>query len=359
MRTGIDISQVVYGTGVSQYTKYLVEAMLAIDQENEYILFGGALRRIGELQKTITLTQNAKLKTYPIPPTLAHILWNKLHVFPIENLTGHLDVFHSSDWTQPPSKAYKITTVHDLAPILFPETSNPDIVDAHRARLEWVKKEVDRVIAVSSATKKDLVEHLGFNPEKIVVIPEAGKPGMQKVHNNEVEDIRKKHKIAGPYLLAIGANPRKNLSNIGRAYASIKREYPDLKLVVVGSSWVKNPQQEGVIYTGSVSESELPALYGGAEALVYTTLYEGFGQPILEAMQMKCPVVTSNISSMPEVAGNAAVLVNPTEPEDIEKGIREVFKNPKKWTEKGKERAKQFSWQDTAKLTLRVYRGEL
>ncbi|KKQ96568.1 MAG: hypothetical protein UT23_C0029G0007, partial [Candidatus Woesebacteria bacterium GW2011_GWA1_39_12] len=107
MKIAIDISQSIYGTGVSWYTRSLVENLLTLDDQNEYLLFGGSLRRLGELRKF------AKGKYYPIPPSLADFIWNRLHVLPIENLIGEVDVFHSSDWTQPPSKAFKVTTVHD------------------------------------------------------------------------------------------------------------------------------------------------------------------------------------------------------------------------------------------------------
>src|SRR3989337_3862196 len=144
MKVGIDISGVIYETGVSVYTKNLVENLLKIDTLNEYVLFGGSLRRFGELQgKALSLLAkrpNCKATIYPIAPSLAHFLWNRLHVFPIENLVGKIDVFHSSDWTQPKTKAFSITTIHDLVPLLYPKLSHPKIVSTHRARLKWVIK---------------------------------------------------------------------------------------------------------------------------------------------------------------------------------------------------------------------------
>ena len=121
MKIGIDISQVIYGTGVSTYTENLVKALLLQDKKNEYLLFGGSLRRRADLKTFVSeLKGNFESKFFPIPPTLGDILWNRLHILPIEKLVGDLDVFHSSDWTQPPSKAFKVTTVHDLIPLKFP-----------------------------------------------------------------------------------------------------------------------------------------------------------------------------------------------------------------------------------------------
>ncbi|MEK7518706.1 MAG: glycosyltransferase family 1 protein, partial [Patescibacteria group bacterium] len=125
---------------------------------------------------------------------------------------------------------------------------------------------------------------------------------------------------------------------------------------VVGRLWETLPQDQNIIPVGHVPQNDLVALYSGAEALVYASLYEGFGLPILEAMQAGCPVATSNISSMPEVAGDAAVLVDPREPQDIAKGIEKVLSNRESWIKKGFARAKEFSWERTAKRTLEVYR---
>lgn len=109
MRICIDVSQIVYGTGVSVYTRNLIQNLLKIDQKNEYVFFAGTLRRKADVLRFVP-----DAKVFPIPPTLADIIWNRTHVLPIEKLVGKIDVFHSSDWTQPPSNAFKVTTVHDL-----------------------------------------------------------------------------------------------------------------------------------------------------------------------------------------------------------------------------------------------------
>src|SRR3990167_2162611 len=155
MRVAIDISQIVYGTGVSVYTKNLVENLLRIDRENDYVLFAGSLRR-----KKDVLSIFPDARVFPIPPTLADLLWNRLHTLPIEKLIGNIDVFHTSDWAEPPSRAFKVTTVHDLAPFLYPNLFPRDIirniVDAHKYKLSWVRKETKRIIVPTYATKKDL-----------------------------------------------------------------------------------------------------------------------------------------------------------------------------------------------------------
>ncbi len=353
MRICIDVSQAVYGTGVGDYTKNLVTRLLQVDLKNEYALFGGALRRRGELQQLFPPTKNSTLKSFVFPPTIADIFWNNLHTLPIEKFVGDIDLFHSSDWTQPPTRAFKVTTIHDLAPLRYPQYTPKKILEVHKRRLGWVAKEVDRVIAVSSFTKQEAVELLKINPEKIVVIPEAGDERLAHASSDEIERVMKKYKIPQEYLLVVGTNPRKNLPNITQAFKALRDKYR-LSLVVVG----KKPDEfyeRGIIFTGFTNFEDLSALYSGAAALVYASLYEGFGQPILEAMKLGCPVITSNTSSLPEVAGDAAVLVNPTKTGEIVDGIVEIVRNREKWAKKGRQRAKEFSWEDTAKLTLRVY----
>lgn len=374
MKVGIDISPIVYETGVSWYTKNLVKALLKIDKTDEFVLFGGSLRRLKKLgtalsnyhttpipQKGIgqAVRGSYSVKALPIPPTLADFLWNRLHVFPIEWLIGKVDVFHSSDWTQPPSRAYKVTTIHDLVPLRFPEISHPKIVGAHKARLKWVKKEVDKIIAVSEFTKKEIVELLDIDPTRIAVIHEAPDSDVKPIGKEKIEKTKKRLGISGDYLLVVGTDPRKNIPAIIQAYRKVCRHMTGTDLVIAGKPWGSIPDTEGVNVLGHVKRKELVSLYSGAQALIYTSLYEGFGLPILEAMQVGCPVVTSNISSMPEVAGDAAVLVDPRVPGEIVAGIEKVISDRKKWVERGKKHVKQFSWEKTAKQTLEVYKREL
>jgi glycosyltransferase involved in cell wall biosynthesis len=354
MKIAIDISQVIYGTGVSVYTKNLVDNLLKIDKENEYILFAGSLRRKGDV-----LSMYPSAKVFPIPPTLADLLWNRLHKFPIEKLIGQIDVFHTSDWAEPPSSAFKVTTVHDLAPFLYPNLFPRDIirniVDVHRHKLSWVREETKRIIVPTLATKKDLI-NLDFKEEMIRVIPESIPGNFKKVEKEEITKVLRKHKIFGDYVLSVGVDPRKNTENIIKAFehSSAGR---DLKMVLVGSpKYMKIKDARNVRILGKVETDDLIALYSGASALIYPSLYEGFGLPILEAMACGCPVVTSNISSMAEVAGDAAILVDPYKVDSISDGIEKVLRGPKSYIEKGLKRVQDFSWEKTARATLEVYK---
>lgn len=175
MRIGIDISQIVYeGTGVGSYVRKIVAALLAIDKTNDYILFGSSLRQRQKLIDFYRSVRNPRvtLRIILIPPSILDVLWNTLHILPIEALIGPVDVFWSSDWTQPPLKnARGITTIHDLTVIRYPESfGKTNIVDVQKRRLLWAKKECRHFLCDSDTTKKDITELLGISQEKCTVV---------------------------------------------------------------------------------------------------------------------------------------------------------------------------------------------
>jgi glycosyltransferase involved in cell wall biosynthesis len=357
MRIAIDVSQIIYGTGVSNYTLNLVENLLKVDKENEYVLFGGSLRRFTELKqkcKRICGKENCDAEIFPFAPAVADIVWNRLHIFPVEALVGKIDIFHSSDWVQPPTSAYKVTTIHDLVPIKYPKLSDPKVVSVHRARFKRVKRQVERLITPSESTKKDLID-LGVDNKRIVVIPEAPNSVYKVVQRKKVDNLKKRLRIPGKYFLSVGLSPRKNTQRIIKAFRKIKND--NLKLVIVGKLGTKQAQERGVIYTGYLPSSDMPALYAGAEALVYPSLYEGFGLPILEAFACRTPVVTSNVGSMKEIAKCASVMVNPYSIESIAEGMKRSIKEREKFVKRGTRELRKYSWKKTAKKTLQVYRS--
>lgn len=169
MRIGIDISQIAHeGTGVANYLKNLVENLLRIDKENEYILFFSSLRKsiFNKFPNS-----NFQIRTFKFPPTLLDLLWNRLHILPIEWLIGDVDVFLTSDWTEPPSKkAKKVTILYDLSVYKFPQEMDKKIVQTQKRKLNWVKKESNMIICISEATKKDAMETLGIEEKRLKVI---------------------------------------------------------------------------------------------------------------------------------------------------------------------------------------------
>lgn len=354
MKIAIDISQMVYGTGVSVYTRELVTNLIKLYPDNEYILFGGSLRRRRELVDFADNFHKAKRKIYPIAPTASSFIWNRLHVLPIEYLIGSFNVFHSSDWSEPPSRHNKVTTIHDLSQILFPKETPQKIVITHQRKLSWVLKESRAVIVPSLATKRDAIK-FGIEAKRLHVIPEALRGSTKKASVEEIARIRKKYNLENKYALAVGTKPRKN---IVRAYEAVKLASKDTgirQLVVVGENHFEKLSH--AICTGRVDDNELNALKTGASVFLYPSLYEGFGLPILEAFKCETPVVTSNISSMPEVAGDAAVLVDPYSVKSIAEGMLKAVVNRSTLVRKGKKRLSHFSWEENAKKTMDLYKS--
>ena len=172
MKIGIDISQLAYsGTGVATYLQNLIEKLIASDKENEYILFYSSLRKnLPTFKVQHVLSRNITIRQFRFPPMLLDILWNRLHILPIEWFIGPIDVFISSDWTQPPSKAKKLTIVYDMVVYTYPRETAQKIVDVQKRRLHWVKKEIDKIICISYATKKDIVDILHIPENRISIV---------------------------------------------------------------------------------------------------------------------------------------------------------------------------------------------
>lgn len=176
MKIGIDISQVVYeGTGVASYVKNLVEKLIENDPKNEYVLFFSSLRRniYSQANGSIFNFQkepNVTIKAFKMPPKLLDLFWNTLHIFPIEWFIGNVDIFISSDWTQPPTKkARKATIIYDMIIYKHPKETAKEIINVQKRRYFWVKKEIDIVFCISEATKKDAIEILGLPESKLAV----------------------------------------------------------------------------------------------------------------------------------------------------------------------------------------------
>lgn len=364
MKIGIDISQSVYhGTGVASYTRNLVTNLLKIDKTNEYILFGSTLRRQKDLKNFLdTLPKRSGIirKTFSLPPTVLELIWNRIHAVAVESFIGKMNVFHTSDWTDPPAQAPKVTTIHDLVVYKYPESLPNRIIETQRRKLAWVKKESGAVIADSESTKSDIVHLLEIPDEKIKVVHLGVDKNFSPPSQVRIKEVRKKYRIFGNYLLCVGTiEPRKNLERVISAFQ--KLDPPHTMLVIAGNpGWGnKIARLVNMKVIGFVPDDDLPALYGGAICFVYPSLYEGFGLPVLEAMSSGCPVVTSDRGSLKEIAGKATVVVNPESTQSIAEGIESIlnlaYSKRRQLIEAGISQARKFSWEKTARDTLKVY----
>ncbi|MBI5621234.1 glycosyltransferase [Candidatus Gottesmanbacteria bacterium] len=176
MKIGIDISQIVHeGTGVGRYVRKLVKALVQADGKNEYVLFGASLRKFtifaAYFREVSKLNPRVQLVTVPIPPTILEFIWNTLHIVTVEWFTGPIDVFWSSDWTQPPlARAKGVTTVHDVSFLRYPKTFAKKIIDVQKRRFVWVKQECKAILCDSEATKKDVMKLLGIQKDIVRVV---------------------------------------------------------------------------------------------------------------------------------------------------------------------------------------------
>ena len=368
MKIGIDISQTAYfGTGVAAYTRLLVASLLEIDRNNQYVLFAGSWRRRGVLTKYLkSLPTNANFHpaVLPLPPTALDLIWNKLHIVGVERFVGKVDIFHTSDWTEPPAKAKKVTTIHDMLVYKYPEYLNRRIVETQKRKLAWVKKEAAAILTDSVATKLDVIKYLKIPEEKIHVVYLGVAINYYPRPKDEVARVKLKYGITGEYILAVGTRePRKNLDRIKTSFGKLKLK--DYTLAISGAyGWGKDIMpDDNVKLLGYVDETDLPAIYTGATGFIYPSLYEGFGLPVLEAMACGVPVVTANSGSLAEITGDLAITVDPEAETDIAVGIDKVINlSAAKRTEisdAGRKHAGRFTWKKTAEQTLKVYNSVL
>lgn len=356
-------------TGTENYSYQLLKALAKVDQKNQYIVY---LR-----------TQGLTLRSWPGNFQFKVINWPRLWTqvgLAIQTFKDHLDVLFVPAHTLPVIRKpglKTVVTIHDLGSEYLPSMHQVK----QRVYLGFMQKyqlqTATRIIAVSKATKDDLVNRIGIEPAKVNVIYEGfDKELFKPVKNNQI--IKKYNLKYHSYFLFVGTvQPRKNLERLITAFAvHLEGEKMrlhlrgELKLVIVGQKgWMSDqiyalPKKLGiegrVKFLGYVPEKDLPALYSGALALTFPSLFEGFGLPILEAQACGCPVLTSDRSSMPEVAGppagGGAIFVDPYSVDDIVKGMERVKREGErvKLIQKGFENIKRFSWEKCATQTLQV-----
>lgn len=370
MRTAIDITSVIYGRGVSRYTSNLVRSLADLEQI-DLQLFGTSLRRGDEIREWAeTHTPHASIDVQRLPTWAMHWAW-KFGKLPVaDRFRRRPDLIHSWDWMQPPDEDIPlVSTIHDLAMLQFPETADPTTLKRHQRSWKILREREADIIAVSKATKRDIMRFLEIPAERIHVVYEAVPRETKRVYDLMSEEteqrIIKKYRLQRPFLLAVGTRePRKNLERIIQAWDGLSS---DMDLLIAGAEgWDDTGtyqsdawRKKGLHFLGRVSDEVLAVLYETANALVYASLYEGFGLPILESFSHGTPVVASDTSALPEVAGNAAIYVDPHDVHSIRAGIEHLLREDpttqKKRLQKMIIRLQLFTWERTAQLTAQVY----
>lgn len=363
MKIAIDISQVVHGTGVSFYTRNLVLSLANLDRRNEYLLFGYSLRQnkvLGDfVREAREINPRFSGRIFPLPPSLVEGMGNLWPRPAVESVLGPIDLYHSSDWVEFPSRAAKVTTIHDFSFWKFPQTAHPKIEKVMVRRLGNVRREADGVIAISQATARSGVEMAGIPREKMEVIYEAAGEIFKPSGPGKIKTIKEKYLLPSHYFLAVtNLDPRKNLARITEAFNLFSQRRAGWSLVVVGKAgWdeVKLSARAHLVMAGYVPLEDLRDLYSGSAGLVFPSLDEGFGLPVIEAMACGCPVLTSGCSSLPEVAGKAAVYVDPLSVPAIAHGLEQLVVDRETLVKDGYRQAAAFSWRKTAQQTQAFY----
>jgi glycosyltransferase involved in cell wall biosynthesis len=343
-------------TGIGNYMLGMLGGLAeAAEGRHELVLFAPTgprnMRRLWGALDRIPGTR--RLFVVPPPSNVWRKLWSRKQRVPVELLAGRLDVFHFSDWMYPPQRGgLRTTTVHDLLPLHHPEWVDPRTIALHVPKYRHSAETCDLMFANSSFTADDVVETLGFPRERVVV----AYPG---IHARFTRDGPARD-FGNPYLFtAATLEPRKNLETLLAAFAEVRRRRPELRLVVAGpTGWGgRAVEGEGVHPLGYVADDELPALYRGAAAFVFPSLYEGFGIPIVEAMACGTPVVASAHPSLDEASGDVAIRADPKDAEAIAAGIEQAIAQRETLVPRGLEHAARFTWRACGEAMLRGYEG--
>ncbi|RPI19545.1 MAG: glycosyltransferase family 1 protein [Acidobacteriales bacterium] len=282
-----------------------------------------------------------------------------------------VDFFHASQQLlNPPRKTRLTATLYDMTCWLVPETHSPRNVKGSRVFAERVVRRADGLIAISNSTRDDAVRILGLSPDRIAVIyPGVAEPFFQTTPNC-ARVAAAKYGLSRPYVLFVGTiEPRKNIDALLEAFAQLPASLrSEFELVLAGPAGWANPEtlarlrspDSGARYLGYVPEQDLPGLTAGATVFVYPSLYEGFGLPLGQAMAAGVPLITSNVSSMPEVAGDAALLVDPRSPSELAAAMQRLLLSPglrAELAQNGISLAKRYTWETCARQSLEFFRG--
>ncbi|MBU0703619.1 MAG: glycosyltransferase family 4 protein [Chloroflexi bacterium] len=385
MRISIDYTAAArQRAGIGRYTRELVGALLALPGSHQYTLFAatGGLPRTHWQREVACLRaiRNSRfaIRTLPLSDDWLARLWHRLRLpIPVETVTGPLDLFYSPDFVLPPTRrsTRALLTVHDLSFLHYPEHFVPKLVQYLTRVVTRSVARADRVLADSEATRADLIVHLGTEPEKVEVLYSGVDPRFcPQPEPGEAERIRARYSIGSrPYVLSVGTvQPRKNYVRLIQAFAQLQPCKPanlqlaDLQLLIAGGKgWLyedilaeaeKHPNRVRVL--GFVDDGDLPALYRGASLFAFPSLYEGFGLPVLEAMACGVPVVCSDVSSLPEVAGDAALLVDPLDANDLVEAMARALEEAdlrQGMIAKGLAQAARFSWERAARQLVDTF----
>lgn len=367
MRIAIDAHSVgAKLAGNESYATNLIEALAQVDSVNEYTLY------VTTREAQARFSQ--RWPNFRVQTTLPHTPLIRIPLTLAAELRKHpVDVLHVQFTAPPFCPCPVVVSVHDLSFEHLPQTFNRRSRTQLRLTVRHSVRRAARILTLSEHTRRDMIETYGTSPERITAIPLAAPSYFGRVQEEkELQRVRHIYGIEGDYILCVSSiQPRKNLPRLVRAYASLrnKRGPGKLpKLVLVGKcAWLydetlrsieEGKMKDSVILTGYVPQSDLPALYSGSVCFVYPSYFEGFGLPPLEAMKCGTPVIAGNRTSLPEVVGDAGILVDPFDVSAIAAAIERIVDDSDfrhQLSVRGLARSRIFDWRETARRTLNVY----
>lgn len=372
-RIGIDAR--MFGTaqaaGIGQYTEELVRHLVKHDTKNQYHLFLSPVNMSGFPIYSPNLSKSS------VP--FRHYTYQEQFFYPNILKQADIDMVHYTNFNSPIffKSIPSIVTIHDLTLWFFSGRQHKGWLKKwlYRLVIKRTCQNAKQIIAITKKTKEDIVKLLNVSPEKITVIYEAASKNYKPIKDtSRIDSLKHKFDISKPYLIYVGQwREHKNVVRLIRAFGLFRRRHGlDYQLVLVGkidSKYLRVAEtikelglKDNVVLTGYVPDSDLPYLYNGAEFFTFPSLYEGFGLPPLEAMACGTPVVSSNASCMPEVLGDAAQYFDPLDVESMAKTMAEVAKSyslKRRMRLQGLKQAQRYSFDKTAKATLRIYKKVL
>ena len=353
--------------GNESYAINLIETLAQLDSINQYTLYVTKREAVDRF--------SGRWPNFSVSQTLPHTPLVRIPLTLSAALRRNpVDVLHVQFTAPPLAPCPFVVSIHDLSfehlPLTFKRRSRLQL----RLTVRSSARRAARILSLSESARQDIIETYGIAPERVTTIPLAAPAHFAPVTDErELQRVRHTYGIVGDYILSVGSiQPRKNLTRLVRAFACLRHERTGVKLpklVIVGKrGWLYDEtlrviEESGVgneiLLTGYVSERDLPALYSGAICFVYASYFEGFGLPPLEAMKCGTPVIVGDKTSLPEVVGDAGLMVNPFDEAEIASALAHLIDNPElrdRLRVKGLKRADEFSWHDTAKRTLEVYK---
>ncbi len=364
----LDVSAAVHRrAGLGRYAESLTRALVALAPER-YALFYNREHGVEPLTGLEHLPARTVALGYK-PWRMLVWLGQLAHVG-FDRLLPDAVLFHATEHLLLSLRSIPtVLTVHDLIFRHLPEHHKPLNRWYLNLALPLYCRRATHIIAVSECTRRDLLAAYGLPPEKVTVVHEAADPRFCPQPSETVAEVRARYGLPERYLLFVGTiEPRKNLTRLLAAFEALHAERLSDALVIVGRrGWLytgflaaleRSPARRAVLFPGYVPDHDLPALYAGAQALAFPSLYEGFGLPVLEALACGTPVVASNASSVPEAGGDAALYCEPTDVEGLIQALRRILRDPdlrEEMRARGFAQAARFSWEQTARETQQVY----